>query len=627
MTKTKSSKRALLISALALLLCVSMLIGSTFAWFTDSVTSTGNIIKSGTLDVTMEWADGKEAPDSATWADASKGAIFEYSKWEPGFAQVRHIKIANKGTLALKYQIKIVANGQVSELAKVIDVYYADPAVQVANRSDLASATVLGTLDEMLDDINNDTSAAGELPAGKDHTVTIALKMQESAGNEYQAKSIGTDFSIQLVATQATAESDSFDDQYDVDAEYPLVASGKKALNEVLTLPYDETNVQIVIPAEAYAGNYAKVVNSEKLTEENGKYTYAADFAAVLNGEKVDPAFEYQVNLKLPQFVAIEKITHNGNEIPLTECEYDAFTGVVTFYTNSFSPFEVTYTEVAENPTSEGRKITGGIFTVNPVTFDDSLGEVDSEYICVPYVKNGVSYYAVSKRTTTVIVAANDEGKAAFLDGKDEAYYSDVLNASGSSKLWSIISGLQNNDFSTVYILPGTYNEGTTINVYSSMNIMGIGDTDSVKIVKTSSSSSNRHLFNVSGTKADYINVTLENLYLDATAKTTNSKDNGAVQSIRKSKVKCYDLTIVKGSGLDAVAFYVNGNNAVDGVKYPAYLYVENCNLNVTRTFGIVTTSGSYKFYHNNLTYGGTAYTNNSASIKNVVMDHTDWDW
>ena len=62
MTKAKSAKRALLMSALALLMCVSMLVGSTFAWFTDSVTSAGNIIKSGTLEVTMEWADGKTDP-------------------------------------------------------------------------------------------------------------------------------------------------------------------------------------------------------------------------------------------------------------------------------------------------------------------------------------------------------------------------------------------------------------------------------------------------------------------------------------------------------------------------------------------------------------------------------------
>ena len=101
--KTKTT-RALLMSVLSLLLCVSMLIGTTFAWFTDSVTSTGNIIKSGTLDVEMYWADGKEAPASATWKDASTGAIFDYDKWEPGYTEVRHIKIENKNTVLLRIQ-------------------------------------------------------------------------------------------------------------------------------------------------------------------------------------------------------------------------------------------------------------------------------------------------------------------------------------------------------------------------------------------------------------------------------------------------------------------------------------------------------------------------------------------
>ena len=85
MTNKKGIKRSLLMSALALLLCVSMLIGSTFAWFTDSVTSAGNIIKSGTLDISMKWADGKEDPATTTaWTDASTGPIFNYDKWEPG---------------------------------------------------------------------------------------------------------------------------------------------------------------------------------------------------------------------------------------------------------------------------------------------------------------------------------------------------------------------------------------------------------------------------------------------------------------------------------------------------------------------------------------------------------------
>ena len=219
MTKQKSTKRALLLSALSLLMCVSMLIGSTFAWFTDSVTSSGNIIKSGTLDVTMEWADGTKAvpaDDSNEWTDASKGAIFNSELWEPGYTEVRHIKIANEGTLALKYQLNIIANGEVSKLADVIDVYYVDPAVQVADRTALTDANKLGTLTDVLANIS--TTASGNLKAGDKDTITLALKMQESAGNEYQDLAIGSDFSIQLLATQLTSESDNFNNQYDADA-------------------------------------------------------------------------------------------------------------------------------------------------------------------------------------------------------------------------------------------------------------------------------------------------------------------------------------------------------------------------------------------------------------------------
>ena len=209
----KRTKTKLVSSIVTLLICFAMLIGSTFAWFTDSVTSSGNIIKSGTLDVEMYWADGTKAPDSTTWADASTGAIFNYDKWEPGCVEVRHIKIANEGTLALKYQIKIVANGEVSDLADVIDVYYVDPAVQVSDRAQLTDANKLGTLTQVLANIS--TTASGNLKATEKHTITLALKMQESAGNEYQGLSIGTDFKVVLMATQDNVEEDAFDENYD----------------------------------------------------------------------------------------------------------------------------------------------------------------------------------------------------------------------------------------------------------------------------------------------------------------------------------------------------------------------------------------------------------------------------
>ena len=217
----QNKKRTKLISVLIILLCLSLCVGATYAYFTDSVKSDGNIIKSGKLDVTMEWANGTADPDgeNTVWTDASTGAIFKYELWEPGYTEVRHIRIKNIGNLAFQYKLVIVANGEVSELADVIDVYYFDPAEQVADRTDLTDNDKLGTLTQAL--AGMDQTATGNLQPEEDHTITIALKMQEDADNKYQELSIGSDFSIQLYATQYTYESDAFDDQYDAGATFP----------------------------------------------------------------------------------------------------------------------------------------------------------------------------------------------------------------------------------------------------------------------------------------------------------------------------------------------------------------------------------------------------------------------
>ncbi|MBQ3088182.1 MAG: leucine-rich repeat protein [Clostridia bacterium] len=212
MTKTKSTKRSLLMSALVLIVCVTMLIGTTFAWFTDSVTSAGNIIKSGTLDVTMEWKDATPTGAQQVYKDASAGAIFNYDLWEPGYVEAKNIKISNVGTLALKYNLNIAANGEVSELADVIDVYFAEGEYTLASR-EMTELTKVGTLSDILDGMP--ANMAGDLKANTADTVTIALKMQETAGNEYQGLSIGSDFKVVLMATQDNVEKDSFDENYD----------------------------------------------------------------------------------------------------------------------------------------------------------------------------------------------------------------------------------------------------------------------------------------------------------------------------------------------------------------------------------------------------------------------------
>ena len=94
MTKTKSTKRALVSSALALVMCISMLIGSTFAWFTDSVTSSSNKIQSGTLKLDLEMIV-KNDDNTTSWKSIKedKTALFNYTNWEPGYTDVKVLKV------------------------------------------------------------------------------------------------------------------------------------------------------------------------------------------------------------------------------------------------------------------------------------------------------------------------------------------------------------------------------------------------------------------------------------------------------------------------------------------------------------------------------------------------------
>ena len=225
MTKRNSTKQSLIASILVLCLCFTSLIGTTFAWFTDSVTSSGNKIVSGTLKVDLELLDKK----TGAWSSVKENndPIFTYENWEPGYVDAKVLKVENEGTLALKWKAKFVSADKLTELADVIDVYvYAWGVLEDASSvgypadRDLTKYeyTRVGTLAEFVNTIESTTY--GNLEAGEAAYLGIALKMQESAGNEYQEMDLGGKFDIQILATQMASEEDSFDNLYDVDAKY-----------------------------------------------------------------------------------------------------------------------------------------------------------------------------------------------------------------------------------------------------------------------------------------------------------------------------------------------------------------------------------------------------------------------
>ena len=245
MKNSKSTRKALFASALSLVLSTSMLIGTTWAWFTDSAVSSGNTIQSGTLNI-----DLAVKQDDGTYKSVKTNSdkIFNYDKWEPGYTYWTNVKVETTGNLALKYTLKFVGEGVAdAELAKVIDVYYSPTEVAKPDTRDLSGLRKLGTLADVMgggaEYEINDTLIPEE--NNLEDFATIALKMQESAGNEYQDKSIPA-FDLAVVATQYTYEEDTFDDQYDANAAFPV--SGQTGFNDAASTP----NASVPLAAGSY---------------------------------------------------------------------------------------------------------------------------------------------------------------------------------------------------------------------------------------------------------------------------------------------------------------------------------------------------------------------------------------
>ncbi len=220
MTNANSTKRALLASVMAMLLCFTMLLGTTFAWFTDMATSSGNKIVAGSLKVDLEVLEA----DNTTWTSVkdSNAAIFDYTNWEPGYTQVKILRVVNEGTLAFKWKATLSSTAGVSDLAKVIEVYVSETITTYpTDRADLSGWDKLGTLDKFIDTIEATTFGSIEPNDAKDanQTLAIAFKMQEDAGNEYQEMTLG-EFDLTITATQLEFESDSFGKDYDKDASF-----------------------------------------------------------------------------------------------------------------------------------------------------------------------------------------------------------------------------------------------------------------------------------------------------------------------------------------------------------------------------------------------------------------------
>ncbi|HCL20849.1 MAG TPA: hypothetical protein DHW47_02770 [Oscillibacter sp.] len=262
MNNKRATKRALLTSVTALVMCVVMLAGTTFAWFTDTASTGVNKIQAGNLDIEVKYTlDGKE------WAKLDGATnIFQKGLWEPGHTEVVALKVTNTGSLALKYNISMnvvsetEGTNKAGEPYKLSDYLKVKTLAQGANDfGNIALGMAFDTRakDGLAYDSEKSFSDVGVLandqslqPGMEGNYIIMKVYMPETVGNEANARSTkeaaSIEFGINVVATQQQSERDSFGDNYDKDATYPVIVSNQQQANDAITNATDKkVNISI----------------------------------------------------------------------------------------------------------------------------------------------------------------------------------------------------------------------------------------------------------------------------------------------------------------------------------------------------------------------------------------------
>mgnify|MGYP001029335689 CR=1 FL=1 len=235
MNNKKATKRALLTSVMALVMCVVMLVGTTFAWFTDTASTGVNKIQAGNLKMEVSYKNTSDGEFKTL--NENTNVFKENALWEPGHVEFAVLNVKNIGTLALKYKLGINiasetgstnVNDKEFKLSDYIKFAVIDGDQSTLNRDDLvAAATDSKLIKEGYTKENHllaKTADAADYPSD---TVTLVVWMPTTVGNDANYKVGATapsiDLGINVVATQYTHETDSFGNTYDKDATYPVI--------------------------------------------------------------------------------------------------------------------------------------------------------------------------------------------------------------------------------------------------------------------------------------------------------------------------------------------------------------------------------------------------------------------
>ena len=551
MNNKKTTKRALLSSVMAIVLCLAMLIGTTFAWFTDTASTAVNKIQAGTLDVQLLDENGNSLEgQTLSWQKAAGAPGGEQVLWEPGCTyKLQPITIKNAGNLALKYKVIISGIKGSAKLNEVIDW------------------TISGA------DINTEYS----LTAGASNTLTIEGHMQKSAGNEYQGLSIDN-IAITVVATQDTVENDSFNDQYDVNAVYPVaptlsnttvtgtIKSGESTTLGQMTDTPSPTAAEITIPARAVTAD-TNAVFEMKLTDlspNSVTYEISLNDAA---GTTVTLGAPAKVTTNIGANLTNVVVKHSGT--PMTNVTsrdsltdgsyyYKKSTGELIICSSTFSPFEISYDfnpvasvngvgyttlrsaiAAAKNGdtvvlTKDGSSSLG--ISDKNITIDLNGKTLQASFVLSPTISLNNNASVTIKNGTIKgknygIIIDGDGDKLTLDNVKIEAMRSQGIGVFGNNNNCTV--EINNSEIKSNYI--GVYQNGSyggnTFNICNTKitDTRGVGVyiSNSVNNAKQTLTIDGCTISGPSGVEIKHTNATIENSTLIGTSTQTSSSVNG----------------------------------------------------------------------------------------------------
>lgn len=355
MNERKATKRALLTSITALVMCVVMLAGTTFAWFTDTASTNVNKIQAGKLDVALEMYDTTQSRwvnaegKTLNWVKATTGSG-QATLWEPGAEyKLPELKVVNNGNLALKYEIAITG------------------AVDADGRNDLDSMKLLNVLkfksvvgSDTKENVYGQPIATGTLETnGAEQIIKLSAKMDENAGNGYMNMAL-SNITVTVKAMQASFEHDSNGNTYDQDAngnpDNPTWSVSAHVTANVATgdtvLRNADGTVELTAPAGSTGATSLtlkvepKTAVDSNITVNAGQTAQPYEISLVDESNRSVTAGNGEVfTVKLYVGKGLNsnhvKVYHNSTEV--TGAQYDSNSGYVTFTTDSFSPFTVVF--------------------------------------------------------------------------------------------------------------------------------------------------------------------------------------------------------------------------------------------------------------------------------------------